>query len=59
MKATLGDEHFESNRRYDRLDKGLFVIHLVPENETMMQCVILGVEGESPTDQAHKLTRLS
>ncbi|KAI1172987.1 salicylate hydroxylase [Nemania sp. FL0916] len=56
-KAILGEEYFEVDRQYGWAGSGAFFLHDVLEDRTMVQCVMSGVEEESPPDRIHKLTK--
>ncbi|KAI1746491.1 salicylate hydroxylase [Xylaria castorea] len=56
-KAALGAEYFEADRQYGWAGDGAYFLHDVLEDRTMVQCVMSGIEKESPPNRIHKLTR--
>lgn len=56
-RAALGEEYFEADRQYGWVGNGAYLMHDVLEDRTMVQCVMSGVEKESPPNRIHKLTR--
>ncbi|OTA62747.1 salicylate hydroxylase [Hypoxylon sp. EC38] len=56
-RAVLGERYFEVPRQHLWAGDGVFVLHDVPENGSMVQGVISGVEKNPPTNRKHPLTR--
>ncbi|KAI0206734.1 salicylate hydroxylase [Astrocystis sublimbata] len=56
-KAAIGPEYFETDRQYGWAGDGAYFLHDVLEDRKMVQCIMSGVEKESPPDRIHKLTR--
>ncbi|KAI0168904.1 salicylate hydroxylase [Hypoxylon sp. FL1284] len=56
-RKIIGDEFFELDRQYGWAGDGAYFLHDVLENKTMVQCIMSGVEKESPPDRIRALTR--
>ncbi|OTA93174.1 hypothetical protein M434DRAFT_11843 [Hypoxylon sp. CO27-5] len=56
-RAVLGERYFEVPRQHLWAGDGVFVLHDVLENGSMVQGVISGVEKNPPTNRKHPLTR--
>ncbi|KJZ76357.1 hypothetical protein HIM_04086 [Hirsutella minnesotensis 3608] len=56
-KAVLGEQYFEQDRQYGWCGDGGFILHDVLEEGTMVQCVMSGIEKESPKDRKQALSR--
>ncbi|KAI1085418.1 FAD/NAD(P)-binding domain-containing protein [Whalleya microplaca] len=56
-KSTLGEQYFDVLRQYLWAGDGMFVLHDVLENGTMVQGVISAVEKDPPANRKRPLTR--
>lgn len=56
-KAILGEKFFEQDRQYGWCGDGGFILHDVLEKGTMVQCVMSGIEKQSPNDRKKALSR--
>ncbi|KAI1147678.1 salicylate hydroxylase [Nemania diffusa] len=53
-KSTLGEELFESDRRYSWIGDGAFIMHDVLENRSMVQCIVSAIDRQQPDLRSRK-----